>query len=175
MKLFSSLIYMVLTSSMALAQTTGTWNTLDRDTQADILKELDYLTEKDLPDGTEILNLADWQTKDFDISKIENETYRNYVIGIIDVFDDQVSREQIEQSPFSAYGDPKLSNLQLLLDSKGEVLGASLGFYQDGRDEEGEAGDINWQAHVIFDGKGKIFSNDNGEPYNDLYYEWSGH
>jgi hypothetical protein len=106
---------------------------------------------------------------------IKDSSHRQYVETIVDLFHKVVSTEGIEQSEYSPYGEPQISFLTLLIDTSNRILGATLSFYQDGRLQDGSEADVNWRATVRFDEKGLLFSDENLEPFDELYYDWSGH
>jgi hypothetical protein len=150
---------------------------LTKDEQAQILLDLDYLPQGELPLDTKTINYLDstvtaLSAKDL---KINNLKHKSYIEKIISVFESEVSREDIEQSEYSAYGESEITALYLLVDDLDNILGSVLAFYQDGRDQDGEEADVNWQARVRFDSQGDVFLNDDDEPYDELYFEWSGH
>lgn len=148
------------------------WGELSLDEQADILYELDYLEDGTVP-GTTVVNLVSSGKVSFlDIQDIEQ---RKLAEKIIIFFEREVDRESIDQSPYATYGEPRLVGFYFLLNSLGQVLAGSISFFQDGRDEDGEEADINWRASMRFDSEGKPFVNENGEYYDDLRFEWSGH
>lgn len=176
-KVFIALFFVSFSQTKALAECAhprDSWNHLDRATQADILQSLDYLDKAELPLGTSVAAYTDFHNAST-ASKISNKTHQEYVKKIISVFDREVSREEIEQSPFQTYGDEQIPGIYLLVDCNQEILGALLYKYQDGRDEDGNEGDINWSASARFDQDGELFVDEHGKPYDDLYFEWSGH
>jgi hypothetical protein len=109
---------------------------LTKDEQAQILLDLDYLPQGELPLDTKTINYLDstvtaLSAKDL---KINNLKHKSYIEKIISVFESEVSREDIEQSEYSAYGESEITALYLLVDDLDNILGSVLAFYQDGRD-----------------------------------------
>lgn len=157
------------------------WDSMSLDEQANLLENLDYIDESQLPKNLKIINYLDSsfvlnsKLTSFEDLKITNPKHKAYIEKIIQVFEDEVSREGIEQSEYSAFGDPQISTLYLLVDESEDVVAALIGFYQDGRDQEGEESDVNWSAQVRFNSKAEVFADENDQAYDELYFEWSGH
>ncbi len=166
------LILCLALSSKAFAKT---WDSMSLDDRAEILSDLEYISDEDLPENSEVIRYVDAELVLAGDLIIPNPDHRIYIEKIIEVFEDEVSREDIEQSEYSAFGDPQISLLYLLIDHSGAIVGALLGFYQDGRDIDGEDSDVNWSAYVRFNSEGEILSDENSQTYDELYFEWSGH
>lgn len=157
------------------------WDSMSLDEQAGLLENLDYIDESEIPKNLKVINYLDSsfilnsKLTSFEDLKITNPKHKVYIEKILQVFEDEVSREDIEQSEYSAFGDPQISTLYLLIDQNDQIVGALLGFYQDGRDQQGEDSDVNWSAQVRFDSNAEVFTDENGQTYDELYFEWSGH
>ncbi len=163
------LFFSIIISMTVSAQ--SQWEQLSRDDQAEFLTDLEYKQTDTLP-GLKVLCLGDEDK--FSLQDIPRN-FRDFVEKVFETSDEEISRESIEQSDYEAYGDEEILSLCLLLGENEEVLGGAIGFYQDGRDEDGQEGDINWQANLIFDQNAEVFRNSDGQAYSDLYFDWSGH
>ena len=145
------------------------WSLLTQDEKAEILT-----FESDLPTGLKTVEYVGFGMS-YDESKITDEAHKAFIAKMIATFEREVSKEEIEQSEYQADGEPRLSELYLLVTENGQILGGKVSFYQNGVDQEGEEGDINWQASVRMDENAEPFKNQDGVTYDDLYFEWSGH
>ncbi len=175
--IFCALFFGLLpTSNARLDQVApaSSWGNLSRTVQAEILNELEYIADEDLPLETSVIRYTELGF-DFDRSLIAAPEHKLYFEKIMVTFDREVSREGIEQSPFVAHGKEEVTSLFLLVNLDGRILGSLMHKSQDGRDENGEDGDISWSAAVRFDPAGGLFRDDGGNPFDDLYFEWSGH
>ncbi|MGH1467976.1 MAG: hypothetical protein ACRBBP_03720 [Bdellovibrionales bacterium] len=149
-----------------------TWDELSLSDQADILYNLDYFSPDDELKGVQVINLL---TEGEFIAEEVSEEYRAVAKIALETFDDEVSRESIEQSPYSTYGDEEVIEFYLLTDVSGKILGGTVSFYQDGRDQDGEDSDVNWSATMRLDADGKPFKDENGYSVDEMRFEWSGH
>lgn len=148
-----------------------TWDELSKSDQADILYDLSYSSGDDLV-GVQVIDLL--TEENFVIENVPKE-YREVVKIALETFDNEMSRESIEQSPYSTYGDEELIELYVLVNKAGVVLGGIISAYQDGRDQDGNDSDVNWSATMRFDGEGKPFEDENGYSVDEMNFEWSGH
>ena len=151
------------------------WAELSLDQKAELLLDLEYLDESDLPKDVSLINYLPSSSVKTEDLKVANSAHQNYIEKILQVFEDEVSREDIEQSEYSAYGDAEISELYLIVDANQNILAGFLGMYQDGRDQDGNDSDVNWQARVRFDANGEILKDERGQTYDELYFQWSGH
>lgn len=153
------------------------WASLSLNEQAEILYDLDIYSDDDLPQGVRIVDLLKDLNVDynFTVEMINNEKYRAFAKKVLTTFENEVDREAIAQSYYNSFNEAYPIEFLLLVDVKGEVVAGNLRMFQDGRDENGEEADINWQAAIRFNNDGGLFLDENGHPYDDLYYEWSGH
>jgi hypothetical protein len=152
-----------------------TWQSLSLDQQAELLLDLEYIDEAELPKDITVLNYHSSSFTPVEDLRITNPVHQAYVDQILGVFESEVSRESIEQSEYSAFGDSQISELYLILDTDGNIVAAILGMYQDGRDQDGNDSDVNWSARVRFNEEAEILKDDRGQTYDELYFEWSGH
>jgi hypothetical protein len=172
MKAFCLLILSAFTGFVAEANCDAqlqVWNNLTLDQKAEVLT-----FESDLPSGLKMIEYANFYTE-FDESKVTDEAHKAFIAKMIATFDREVSKEEIEQSDYQKDGVPMISGLYLLLAENGQILGGKISYRQNGLDQEGEEGDINWQASVRMDESAEPFKNLDGVTYDDLYFEWSGH
>lgn len=173
--LISSVVINFLAFSSRADLSAKTWKDLSLDQQAELLLDLEYTDESDLPKGVSVINYLPSSSVKTEDLKVTNPVHQNYIKKILQVFEDEVSREDIEQSEYSAFGDAEISELYLIVDANQNILAGILGMYQDGRDQDGNDSDVNWQSRVRFDANGEILIDDNGQTYDELYFQWSGH
>lgn len=145
------------------------WTDLSLEEQAEILYDLDYLPRYDtdrLPLGTRVIEI--------DIESVPSR-YSDIVNRVLENVEREISREGIEQSPYSTYGEEEITAFYLLVNKTGLPLGGVINLYQEGRyEEEDDSEDINWSASLRFDSSGEPFEDENG-PVDELRFEWSGH
>lgn len=149
------------------------WGQMSLEQRSALLEDLDFIDTEDLPEGVQLLEVATFG--EMDLTLLSDPAQVSFVEQLLLTVDETIDRESIDQSPYYAEGEPTVSELYLLLDKEGVILGGHIYMYQDGVDEEGLAGDINWSASMRFDEEGKPFEDENGQEVDDLYYEWSGH
>jgi len=142
-----------------------TWDEMSKTDKYDVLWELDYTPQDQLPADTKSINLL----KELSTYP-EHQAYFDAALITLD----EIDRESIEQSPYSTHGPEELIEFIILLKNN-EVLGARIYMYQDGRDENGEDSDVNWGASVTLGSDADFFKDENGEAFDDLRFEWSGH
>lgn len=143
------------------------WENLSKSQQYDLLYDLEYLGEDALPQGTKVLNLTEEAR-----SYPQFKTYMDLVTAL---FKNDVDREAIDQSPYEADGNEEVRDFYVLIDENNQILGAYVYLYQDGLDEDGNKGDINWSASARFDQNGAFFTDQEGNIFDELRFEWSGH
>jgi hypothetical protein len=159
-------IFIALGSHAASAQSQN-WSDLSKGQQSELLYDLEYLDEDELPSETIVIDLLE-----------ELEVYPQFELFMKSAsarFNVEVDRESIEQSPYRSFGEEELLTFYILVDANQEILGAYAYFKQDGRDENGNEGDINWSASVRFDQEAQFFTDENGQRVDELRFEWSGH
>jgi len=139
------LIILTLSVSISSAMTTD-WSELSKSDQYEILLDLESHGEEDLPNKSVVINMLDDTKKNSDLL-----AYRDLTLA---KFESEVDRESIDQSPYSTYGDKRILSFYILTDAHQKILGAYIYLYQDGRDEDGNEGDINWGASARFDHNG---------------------
>ncbi len=164
-----------LSFNLALAHAKNKWSELSLEQKANLLLELEYIEEANLPKDIKIINYAakgDLDTKSLNIT---NKVHHVYVQSLLEAFEDKVSRESIEQSEYSEYGESVITSLYLIIDNSGVVIASVLEMFQDGRDQDGNESDVNWRALVRFDQNGDVLLDESGQPFDELYFEWSGH
>lgn len=169
-----ALLFMSNAHARVCDETLKAWDQLGKTEQVRILEEVEFISPNELPAGIELIRYTDG-SKPFDVSKVSNKAHKAYIDKIVGLFDIEVSREEIENSPFQPVGEAIVTAMDLLVACDRIVVGAVMSRYQEGVDEDGETGDINWSASVRFDENGEIHLDENGMPIDDLVYQWSGH
>lgn len=148
------------------------WSEWAQQEIADLYFDLDSTPEEDLPQGFKVLDLV--ENREFSINNIKDPKQRQLANTVLTHFDRLYSREAMEQSPYQTYGKEQVLEFLFLINENGKVVGGVLWMYQDGRDEDGNESDINWQAIYRFDQTGAPLLDDNGVPFDDFYFAWSG-
>jgi hypothetical protein len=143
--------------------------------RAEILNSLEDLSGDELPSQTKKIQFVQ-RGQALRPQAIQNLIHRRYVETAIANFESQVDREEIEQSQYSAFGESVFVSVALLVSCDESVVhGASLRAFQDGRDQDGLAGDINWSAQVRFDENAEALRDAKGALVDDLRFDWTGH
>ena len=149
------------------------WSDMSLEQRALILDELEYIDDSELPFESNVLSLVEnWK---FDLNSIESKPLKTLAENVLATIESEISREAIEQSYYYSEGPIEITSFYVLLNSKGEALGGYVSVYQAGVDEDGNDSDISWSSSIRFNSTGGLFLNSNGDPVDDLYYEWSGH
>ncbi len=163
------LLFIFLTSMNSFSQ--KKWDNLTQDDKSEILNDLEY-NSTDLPVGLKVLNVAENYEK---TDKKTSLRIKKFIKKSLSTFENEVSRESIEQTDYLTYGEEEVIYFGILLNEKFEILGANLIVYQDGREENGEESDVNWTVSIRLDEHGEIFKDESGNAYDELYFEWSGY
>lgn len=161
------------TQAQAAAAAQKPWSQWSQEEKADLYMDLDYSDEGDVPAGFKIIDLK--KDGNFNVELMEDKAQKVFAKTVLRHFDNKFSREDIEQSEYSKYGDEEVMDFLLVIDNMGCIVGGMLRVYQDGRDQDGNDSDVNWQAVYRFDGNGDPLLDENGHEYDEMYFSWSGH
>ncbi len=170
-----SLFFNLSTEAQVCSKSSQKWESLSLSDQAELLSELEYLQGNELPRNTKLVSYVQ-KNKTFELNQIKNKAHKLYVEKAILRFDESVSREELEQTHFTLYGEEIFRGIDLLVSCDEKViLGGVIHKFQDGRNENGQEEDINWSAMVRFDQNAEILKNQSGQPFDDLSFSWTGH
>jgi hypothetical protein len=147
------------------------WADLSVEDQAEILYDLSYYVDFDEAEDVEIYKV---NVDNLTLYSDYKGKYESYISKLLNTFINKVDTEAIDQSPYLTSGEPEVTSITLLVNLNDEVVGAEIRVYQEGTFEDGEESDINWTASLRADKNAQVLRDENGNPFDDLYFEWSG-